>query len=120
MSTLELLRTLIDYHHVLYHRVWDSVMQISNEQFVQDVGYSHGSIRNQMIHVAATDARWLRGLRELPDARQFDLAAADYATREQAREVWEATADEVRAYVASLNDTELERLARSGRCWPIW
>ena len=39
------------------------------EQFNQTVGYSHGSIRNQIIHIMNVDAVWFNPLRgvELPD-----------------------------------------------------
>ena len=95
MQPVEILRSLIDYHYAMFGRVWDSIMHLSDEQFVQEVAYSHGSLRNQVVHVAAVDTRWLMGLRELPDARAFHLIPADYPTRAAARAVWDGVAREV-------------------------
>ena len=67
MDTLELIRTQFDYNYALYRRLWDSIAILSDEQFVLDVDYSHGSIRNQMMHVTMVDKRWLLGLQEHPD-----------------------------------------------------
>jgi uncharacterized damage-inducible protein DinB len=119
MSRIDDFRTLIDYNYALYDRVWDSIMQLTDEQFVQDNGYSHGSIRNQIVHVATVDTRWLGGLQERPEARQFMLDASDYVTREQARALWDATARAVSDYVGSLDDESLERHPR-GLPGPVW
>lgn len=119
MSELEYIRTMVDYNYALYRRLWDSIMHLTDEQFVRDVDYSHGSVRNQIVHVAVVDGRWLRGLRERPDARQFNLDPTDYPTRESAHALWSSTAQDVTDYVASLDAGDLERQPR-GMGGPIW
>jgi uncharacterized damage-inducible protein DinB len=119
MEKTEIFRTLIDYHYALYDRVWDSIMQLGDEQFVQDVAFSHGSIRNQIVHVAVVDARWLLGLKEDPGARAFNLSPADYATRDSAHALWDRTAREVTDYVAGLGEADLARTPR-GMGGPTW
>jgi uncharacterized damage-inducible protein DinB len=119
MSSINYIRTLIDYDYALYRRVWDSIMQLTDAQFVQDVNYSHGSIRNQIVHVAEVDERWLRGLQEHPNARQFNLDPTDYPTRASARALWDSTALKVTDYVASLGEGDLERQPQ-GMYGPIW
>jgi len=60
---LELIQPLLQYHETLHRQLWESILGLSDEQFVQEIPYSHGSIRNQMVHLAAVEGRWLRGLK---------------------------------------------------------
>lgn len=119
MKSIEIIRALFDYHHALYERVWDSVEQLSDEQFTQEFEYSHGSIRDQLLHVATTDGRWLRGLQEVPGARSYHLDPADYPTRARVREVWEQISQETRDYLSSLDDEALQRVP-TGMGGPVW
>jgi uncharacterized damage-inducible protein DinB len=82
-------------------------MQLSDEQFVTEINYSHGSIRNQMVHLTAVDERWLRGLKERPDARNYNPNPSDYPTRQSAYELWDATACDLSEFVASLDEEDL-------------
>ena len=45
------MRTIFDYNFWAFDRVWECVSQISNEQFVEEIDYSTGSIRNILVHV---------------------------------------------------------------------
>ncbi len=119
MDILELIRTQIDYNYGLYRRVWDSISTLTDEQFVLDVDYSHGSIRNQMMHVTVVDKRWLLGLQEHPDARGFGLSPSDYPTRESVRALWDGVSKEVIDYVVSLDEAGLARTPQ-GMGGPVW
>lgn len=119
MQNIEIIGALFDYHWALYDRVWDSLAQLSEEQFTQDIAYSHGSIRDQMLHVATTDGRWLRGLQGNPEARSYFLEPADYPTRASVREVWVQTSQEMSAYLESLDDEALQRVP-PGMGGPVW
>ncbi len=57
MSTLDLIQTMIEYDIAMTRQVWESISEITDEQFLQDEGYSRGSIRNLMVHLASTDHR---------------------------------------------------------------
>jgi uncharacterized damage-inducible protein DinB len=111
--------TLVAYHAALHERLWGSVAQLSDAQLVADDAYAHGSIRNQLVHVAVVETRWLRGLQGDPQARGFDLDPADYPTRDACRELWQATARALPAYVASLSDQEL-RATAPGMGESVW
>jgi uncharacterized damage-inducible protein DinB len=67
MSSVEMIRKFIEYHYALSRRVWESIDQITEEQFVQNDAYSRGSIRNLMVHLANSDRRWLAGLKDQPE-----------------------------------------------------
>jgi uncharacterized damage-inducible protein DinB len=106
MNQLETVGSLIAYHLALTRKIWVSVEQITEEQFLQEDGYSRGSIRNLLVHLASTDRRWLAGLKDLPDVRHAEFQ--DYPDRRAAREFFEQVARDLQEYVAALTEDELE------------
>lgn len=104
MPTLEVVRAMLDYNYTQHRRVWDSINALADEQFTQHVPYSHGSIRDHMVHLAATDSRWLRGLQGQPDARSFRLNPDDYPTRDSVRALCDGAAADVMAYINTLDE----------------
>lgn len=119
MILAEPIHTYIEYHHALTRRVWESIEHLSDEQFVTEIPYSHGSIRNLMVHLATTDARWLRGLQGQPDARWLTFHPEDYPTRRAAQALWEQIAQEGLDYVAGLDDEGMQRVPQ-GMGEPAW
>ena len=106
---LDLIKTFIEYHIDMTHRVWDSIDQITEEQFLADDQYSRGSIRNLMVHLASTDRRWPVGLKNQPDIGHLNFE--DYSTRAEARQVFEQAARDLSEYVNSLTAEELDQNA---------
>ena len=104
---LELIKTFIEYHFDTTRRVWDSINQITDEQFLADDAYSRGSIRNLMVHLASTDRRWLAGLKNLPDVGHLKFEG--YSTRTAAREVFEQVAKDLNEYANSLTAEEINQ-----------
>ncbi len=107
MPQIEMVRTFVEYHLAIARRVWDSIDQISDEQFLQDDAYSRGSIRNLMVHLASTDRRWLAGLKSDPDTGHLD--PEQYPTRGSARAAFEQVAADLADYAAALTNTDLNR-----------
>jgi uncharacterized damage-inducible protein DinB len=108
MTPVEMIRTLFDYNDALNRRLWESIMAVSDQQFMQEVPYSRGSLRDQAIHLITTEGGWLRGLRGEPGARRYRLDPADYPTPADGQAAWRETAAELLAYVNSLTDADLE------------
>lgn len=108
MHNSEIIRIMLDYNYTFHRRVWDSIMTLTDAQFITDLPYSHGSIRNHMVHLANVDSSWLRGLQEVPDARSHRVKPEDYTTRESVRALCEAAAEKVQTFAAALDDTALE------------
>ncbi len=104
MPLLQVFRTMVDYNYALFDRVWESMLTLSEEQFTREVDYSQGSLRNQIVHVAGVDGRWLRGLKGLPNPRNFNPLAQDYPGLEAAHALWNRVAGEVRGYVLTLDE----------------
>lgn len=105
ISALENMRAYVSYHIALSRQIWETVEQLSDEQFLQDDAYSHGSIRNLMVHIVSVDRRWLAGLKNLPDVSH--LEATEYPTRSSARAVFESVAKDLTEYMATLSEDEL-------------
>jgi uncharacterized damage-inducible protein DinB len=117
MPTLETVRTMIDYNCALHRRTWDSIDSLSRAQFQREVNYSHGSLRNLMLHIASVDRRWLYGLKELPDIGH--LKPEEVPTRESVHIVFDAVMKDVTGYVAGLTEAAIEQTP-AGLPGPRW
>lgn len=108
MLSVDLFKTFIEYHIDMSRRVWDSINQIAEAQFLADDAYSRGSIRNLMVYLANTDSNWLAGLKNIPESedppkRQYE----DYLDRDSVRAFWDATAKDLADYAATLTEEKL-------------
>ena len=119
MTPVQMIRTLFEYNDALNRRLWESIMTVSDDQFVQEVGYSRGSLRDQALHVTSAEGGWLRGLQGDPKARRFRIDPADHPTPSTARAAWEETAAELLACVTSLTESQLEETP-PGMPGPRW
>jgi hypothetical protein len=55
-------RHFYDYHFVENRAISDATTPLALEQFTQPMTYSHGSIRNQIVHLMSVDNAWFSGL----------------------------------------------------------
>jgi uncharacterized damage-inducible protein DinB len=53
------IRTVFEYGYRAFDKVWECVLQMNDERFVQEPGYSRGSIRNQVVHMMDATRRWI-------------------------------------------------------------
>jgi uncharacterized damage-inducible protein DinB len=107
MLSVDIIKTFIESHIDMTRRVWDSINQITEAQFLVDDTYSRGSIRNLMAHLASTDRRWLAGLKNLPEVGHLDLE--EYQMRTQAREAFENVAKDLADYISMLTNDDLNQ-----------
>jgi uncharacterized damage-inducible protein DinB len=119
MSLEETIRTYFEYHIEMTRRVWESTHQLSEAQFVAEIPHSRGSVRNQMVHLATTDARWVRGLQGQPGGRELKFNPADYPTIQSAEKLWENVVKETLAYLNSLTEADLIATP-AGMRGPVW
>ena len=99
-------RHFFDYHFSENRSTWDKyIAPLSDEQFTQNESYSHGSVRNQIVHLISVDETWFSGLRgaEIPDA----LDPASFEDRNTIRMQWDAVEQRMRDYLADLRDDML-------------
>ena len=102
----DVFRHFYDYHFSENRNIWDSyITPLSDEQFTQDVGYSHGSVRNQILHLISVDDAWFSGLRGVEISDSLD--AATPVDRNVIRARWDAVEQRMRDYLAELRDDRL-------------
>jgi uncharacterized damage-inducible protein DinB len=99
-------RYLYDYHFSENRRTWDEyVTPLSAEQFTQKVGYSHGSVREQVIHLMDVDELWFSELRGIQPSGPLPAASVD--DRETIRSRWDGVEQMMREYLVQLRDEML-------------
>ena len=100
------IRDLFDYHISTNRRLWnESILTLTDEQFIRKLEYSVGSIRNQCVHLMSVDERWFSGLRgvEVPGF----LNPVHYPSREKIRAYWDEVEGEMRTYLDAMTDADL-------------
>jgi uncharacterized damage-inducible protein DinB len=99
-------RHFYDYHFAENRKIWDTyVTPLSHEQFTQEVDYSHGSVRDQIIHLMSVDDAWFSELRGVEPSEPFPPANLD--DRESIRAHWDRVERKMRDYLAELRDDML-------------
>ncbi len=99
-------RHFYDYHFTENRKIWDSyVTPLSHEQFTQEVAYSHGSVRDQIVHLMSVDEIWFSELRGVELSEPFPPATFD--DRKIIRAHWDNVEQNMRDYLAALRDDML-------------
>ena len=103
--TVNDLKVLYDYGYWANKRLFQSISQLTPEQFTQSVAGSYGSIRNTLVHALSAEWGWLdrcggkeRGPRLNPD---------DYPGVESLLEAWNKVEGYVRDFLSRLGDEDL-------------
>ncbi len=99
-------RHFYDYHFTENRKLWDSyITPLSYEQFTQPVAYSHGSVRDQILHLISADELWFSELRGVQPSEPFPPANSD--DRKMIRAHWDRVESSMRNYLAELRDEML-------------
>lgn len=99
-------RHLYAYHFAENRKMWQRyISPLTDEQFTRDVTYSHGSLRNQIMHLISVDDTWFSELRgdEIPEP----LNPVDFDNRENIRAHWDRVEQRMRDYLTILQDDSL-------------
>jgi uncharacterized damage-inducible protein DinB len=99
-------RHFYEYHFSENRNLWDSyVTQLTYEQFTQAASYSHGSVREQIIHLMSVDDTWFS---ELLGINSLELPPASIPDdRNTLRAHWDSIEQRMRNYLAALQDDRL-------------
>lgn len=104
--TPDVIRTLLDYHYAEQHKVWqDCILQLEEVQFLYDSHYSHGSIRDSLVHVLNGEWLWLERAQGRSPVTRHD--ASDFPDRAALGARMDEIEAEVRAFAAGLDDAGL-------------
>ena len=83
----EIFRHFYKYHFAENHKLWDLILPLSIDQFTHDFGYSHGLIRDQVVHMVSVDDTWFSGLRGRYIPEPF--LPSDFPDRDTLRARWD-------------------------------
>jgi uncharacterized damage-inducible protein DinB len=99
-------KTLFNYDAWAFERVWECISQLSDAQFVEEIDYSTGSIRNIVVHMMSASRNWMSRLQgtEMPARLVFE----DFDTLSKTRAKWDEVQRECLDYVHSLNEDQLD------------
>jgi uncharacterized damage-inducible protein DinB len=98
-------RHLYNYHFAQNRKVWEHAASLSHEQFTQAAGYSHGSVRDQLVHLMDVDEIWFSELQNLEPSAPISLTDEDDRATIRAR--WDGIEEMMRGYLADLQDEML-------------
>ncbi len=101
------IRILYGYHFAANRKLWDDcIVPLTDQQFVQPLDYSAGSIRNQVVHLMDVEEGWFNGLQAtVPEPPKFK-EPEDWPTREVIRAHWETVEATIQIYLDNLTDEE--------------
>lgn len=119
MSKLTIVKSMLEYHYALNHKLWKAIELINEGQFLADSQYSHGSIRNHLVHMVQTDIRWMLALQGDPGARKYAIAPNDYPGKSATRALLNDTANKLSEWVNSLDEENMDQtpLYMGGPMW---
>lgn len=98
-------RHFYNYHFAENHKIWDHVTQLTLEQFTQPASYSHGSVRDQVVHLMDCEDTWFSELRGV--APSEPVPSTDMDDRQIIRAQWDSVEASMRDYLAELRDEML-------------
>lgn|SRR5574341_671106 len=99
------IRTVFDYNFWAFERVWKCVAELSDDQFVEAIDYSTGSIRNIIIHMMSATHRWIKRLQGAEVSPH--LSFEKFNTLVETKTKWDEMRSEVLDYLSSLTQGQL-------------
>jgi uncharacterized damage-inducible protein DinB len=105
---LETIQQLFDYNVWANQRTVAGCESISNEQFLQQVGGSFGSVRNTLAHIM--DVEWLYHERWQGRAPSSFPKADNYSNLTDIKARWKSIDTDVNRYVSALSANDLTRV----------
>lgn len=101
-------RRLYDYNAWANRRALDTASALTAEQFTRDLGSSHPSVRDTLVHTMAAELIWLR--RWQGESPKSLLGASEFPDLGAVRARWEAVERELSEFVDGVSDGSLARV----------
>ncbi len=106
--TVKDLEVLYDYGYWADAKLFEILLQLTDDQFTQPIAGSYGSVRNTLVHMLSAEWGWLDrcgGAKRGPA-----LVATDYPTAVSLIDRWRIVEACAREFLASLRDEDLDRV----------
>ncbi|MGI8856903.1 MAG: DinB family protein [Thermomicrobiales bacterium] len=101
------MQTLYDYHYWATDHILRTAVHITDEQFTTPTRFPWGSLRGTLVHMLAAERYWVYVWQGIPP--RPDPTREDYPTLAALRAQWPHDEAELRAYLATLTDNDLDR-----------
>ena len=100
------IKTFFNYNFWAFERVWDCILQLTDEQFVQNIDYSTGSIQEHVVHLASAIHRRIQQMqgKDIPP----HLSNKDFPTRSSFKSKWDEVRNEAYEYLSTISETDLD------------
>lgn len=101
------IRHFYGYHFAMNRFVWERYIKTLDwETFTQHADYSHGSVREQLLHLIDVDRGWFIPLLGLDFPEEWP-EAEDYKSYEEIEAYWDEVKVGMQGYLAGLQDEML-------------
>ena len=116
--------TLFAYDRWANARVLGAVSKTSADEFTKDLGSSHRSLRDTLVHILSAELVWLSRWKGQSPQAHMDPAQLPNIKVLQAR--WSEVENQLQTFLASLNDAKLQANASYStfggqvRAQPLW
>jgi uncharacterized damage-inducible protein DinB len=124
MLELGAVRELFRYNAWANSRTFDAAAELAPEQYLRDLGSSHPSLRDTLLHIVWAEWLWLQRWRGASPQEVFQ--ASDFPTLGTLRERWSAVEAEQREFLEAVTPERLHSAVRyvnlRGEAWqyPLW
>ena len=99
-------RHFYNYHFSENRSIWEKyIVPLSGEAFTQAASYSHGSVRQQIVHLLDVDDVWFSELQGIEPLEP--LSQEDVDDRETIRAHWDQVERRMRHFLDTLQDDML-------------
>ena len=99
-----LLGTMLAYNYAEHRQLWEIIAGIDPAIFLQESGYSIGSLQREVVHIIRADGLWFARAIGEPDPLLLSYETLD---RDRIRAAWDELEKQVLSYVAESSDTLL-------------
>jgi len=100
------IKTLYDYDQWATNRTLDMVQPLSEDQFLKNLGSSHGGIHGTLAHIYAADWIWFERWKGLSPTQL--IKADDLRSVSALRDRWEDHFNELTKFIQSLDEQKLQ------------
>ena len=103
----EMLLKLYDHSYWVTGRILTSASNLSDAEFTGKTDHSHGSLRDTLVHTFYYEWSWRQRCQgEIPSVDAFENE--DFPNVEMLKEDWEAEEKQMRKYLNSLSEEDLQ------------
>lgn len=103
---------LFDYHYWTAQLIFEKAAAITPEQLIQPTPFSWESLFKTLVHTLDSDHLWLHLCRDRVVLAPRLIEMESFPTLESVITAWEQLAGEMRAYLNSLTDADMEDIVR--------